>query len=94
MSLYKNLVAEFEKSQLGYATVAIIAQSCIGAVAAMMLLMNDMGAGIKISLLFLVTILCMGFNGAVLVHMKARPTFNILVASLLFSILVIIANLI
>jgi hypothetical protein len=56
--------------------------------------MNHIPAGIKLTLLFLVTILCMAYNGAVLARLSAKATFNLLVMSVLFSILTIVAILI
>jgi len=93
MSLYKNLLAEFKREQTGYASIAIIPQSCIGSVAAMMLLMNGVNQIVNLVLLFLVTILCMAYNGAVLAQLKTKATFNLLILSVVFSCAVIIANL-
>ncbi len=93
LRLYNHLLAEFKRGETGYATIAIIGQSCIGSVAAMMLLMNHMHPLAKMTMLFLVTILCMAYNGAVLARLKSKVTFNILILSVLFSIIVIIANL-
>ncbi|MCK0189822.1 hypothetical protein [Arenibacter sp. F20364] len=92
--LYNLLLNEFKREQTGYSTIAIIGQSCIGSVAAMVVLMNHMNAAIQLPLLFLVTILCMAYNGAVLSRLNAKITFNLLVLSVLFSILTIVGNLI
>tara|TARA_R110000782_G_scaffold8331_1_gene27306 strand:+ start:154 stop:447 length:294 start_codon:yes stop_codon:yes gene_type:complete len=94
MRLYNQLLSEFKREQTGYSTIAIIGQSCIGSVAAMVVLMNHIPAGIKLTLLFLVTILCMAYNGAVLARLSAKATFNLLVMSVLFSILTIVGILI
>lgn len=91
-NMYKRLFMEFKKSQLGYSSIAIIGQSCLGSAAAMVLLMGTMDMILKMILLFLVTILCMAFNGAVLAQLKPVTTFNILILSVTFSILVIIAH--
>lgn len=90
MKLYNQLLNEFKKEQTGYSTIAIIGQSCIGSIAAMVILMNHMPAGLKFTLLFLVTILCMAYNGAVLARLSPKITFNLLVLSVLFSVLTII----
>lgn len=94
MKLYNQLLDEFKREQTGYSTIAIIGQSCIGSVAAMVLLMNHMPTIIKLTLLFLVTIFCMAYNGAVLARLSAKITFNLLVLSVFFSIITIIGNLI
>lgn len=93
MKIYNNLLTEFKREQTGYASIAIIPQSCIGSVAAMLLLMNDWEVFSKLVLLFLVTILCMAYNGAVLAQLKSKAIFNLLIISMVFSCGVIIANL-
>jgi len=94
MKIYYRLLREFKREQTGYSTIAIIGQSCIGSVAAMMLLMNHIPTAVKFTFLFLITIFCMAYNAAVLAQLKTKTTFNILLLSVLFSILTIIANLI
>ncbi len=93
LKIYDSLLAEFKREQTGYASIAIIPQSCIGSAAVMMLLMNDMPTITKMLLLFLVTIFCMAYNGAVLAQLKTKTTFNLLILSIVFSCAVIIANL-
>lgn len=90
---YNTLLAEFKRAQTGYATIAIIGQSCIGSVAAMLLLMSEMQTSVMLTLLFFVTILCMAYNGAVLAQLKSKAVFNLLLLSVSFSILVIIGSL-
>lgn len=89
MKVYDNLLTEFKREQTGYASIAIIPQSCIGAIAAMMLLLNGLTM-INLVLLFVVTMLCMAYNGAVLAQFKSKTTFNLLLLSVIFSCIVII----
>ncbi|WP_373516348.1 hypothetical protein [Pricia sp.] len=91
---YHNLLTEFKKQQMGYATIAIIGQSCLGSIAAMMILMSNVSKIPLLTALFLVTILCMAFNGAVLAQLKSKTIFNLLIASVLFSFLMITVHLI
>lgn len=91
VKLYHSLLEEYKKGQSGYATIGIIGQSCIGSAAVMLLLMSDMATFLKMSLLFLVTILCMAFNGAVLAQLRPKFAFNILIISVLFSCSIIFA---
>ncbi|WP_036383710.1 hypothetical protein [Muricauda sp. MAR_2010_75] len=93
-NMYKRLFKEFKKSQLGYSTIAIIGQSCLGSAAAMVLLMGTMDIILKMILLFFVTIFCMAFNGAVLAQLKPLTTFNLLILSVIFNTLVIFGHLI
>jgi len=94
MKLYINLLEEFKNKQMVYATFGILGSSCIGSVAAMLILMSDAPKGLLLTQLFFVTILCMGFNGAVLAQLKSKIVFNMLLTSLAFSVLIIILNLI
>lgn len=93
IALYQELLEEYKKGQTGYATIAIIGQSCLGSAAAMFLLMSDLSDLPKMGLLFVVTILCMGFNGAVLANLRSKIAFNILILSVLFSLGTILAML-
>lgn len=92
MKLYDTLLREFIKEQMGYATIAIIGQSCLGSVAAMFVLMNDLPVIALLSQLFLVTIFCMAYNGAVLAQLKAKHTFNLLILSVSYSLFTILVN--
>jgi len=94
MKLYNSLLDEFKKQKMGYASIAIIGQSCIGSVAAMLILMSDASKGMLLIQLFFVTILCMGFNGAVIAQQKTNIIFNLLLISVAFSIFIITINLI
>jgi len=89
---HKNLVAEYKKGHLGYASIAIIGQSCLGAIAAMYILKTDHSDIWGLFQLFLVTAGCMAFNGDVLTHQKAQFTINLLIISLALSIALIILN--
>ncbi|MBO0340271.1 hypothetical protein J0654_01390 [Muricauda lutimaris] len=92
--IYDRGYHEFKKNQLGYSTIAIIGQSCLGSAAAMVLLMGSMDMVLKMILLFLVTILCMAFNGAVLAQLKPLTTFNLLILSIVFNTMVILFHII
>lgn len=92
LKVYHNLLTEFKREQMGYASIAIIPQSCLGAVAVMMLLLSGLTL-INLILLFVVTMFCMTYNGAVLAQLKSKTTFNLLILSVVFSCIVIIAHL-
>ncbi|MCG9971576.1 hypothetical protein [Christiangramia crocea] len=91
MKLYTKLYEDFEEMYLGYAALAIIASSCLGSVAAMLILMNGHGFWNMVEL-FLVVSVCMGFNAGVLAQLKTKVVFNSLIISLAVSIILIIAN--
>ena len=92
-SIYNNLLAEFKRGEIGYSTIAILGQSCLGSIAVILLLMNDMPTVIKMVQLFLVTVFCMAFNGAVLAQLKSKITFDLLIAAISVSGFIIIMNL-
>lgn len=92
--LHNRIFNEFKRGQMGYSTIAIIGQSCLGSAAAMVLLMGKLDKLPTMVLLFLVTILCMAFNGAVLAQLKPLTTFNLLLASVIFNVMVIFAHII
>ncbi|WP_047414457.1 hypothetical protein [Cellulophaga sp. Hel_I_12] len=92
MNLYHHLFTEFKGKQLGYSAIAIIGQSCLGSIAAMLILKS---AAPKVALLlelFLVTMVCMSFNAAVLAQLKPKITFNLLLLSVAFSIAIIASH--
>ena len=94
MKLYHTLLTEFKDKQMAYAPIAILGQSCTGSIAAMLILMSDVSKGMLLTQLFLVTILCMLFNGSVLAQQKSKDIFNLLLASVAFSIFIITIHLI
>lgn len=92
MKLYNDYLNEYKSGLLGYSTLAIIGQSCLSSVAVMLILMR----GIEISQMIqlsLVTIFCMAYNGAILSQQKAKTSFNILIISIVISVITIIVNL-
>ena len=91
MNLYKNYLKEYESGLTGYSTIAIIGQSCLGSVAVMYLLMNGISTFETIQL-FLVTIVCMFYNAAIISQQKAKISFNTLIFSIMTSILILIIN--
>lgn len=78
---------------LAHATLGIIASSCLGSIAAMLVLMKG-HAFINMFELFLIVVVCMGFNASVLAQMKPKFVFNTLIVSLSVSTLLIFINLI
>ncbi|WP_235932924.1 MULTISPECIES: hypothetical protein [Flagellimonas] len=92
--IHHQWFTEFKKGQMGYATIAIIGQSCLGSAAAMVLLMGTLDTAIQMTLLFFVTILCMAFNGAVLAQLRPLTTFNLLIMSVVFNTLVVLFHII
>lgn len=92
MALYNKYLKVFEKSFYLYISFGILLSSCIGGVAAMLVLMNGTGP-IEMVELFLITCVAMGYNTAVLANLKPRITYNILIGSVAVSALIILINL-
>ena len=93
MKIYQRLPADFNELYLGYASIGIIASSCIGSVAAMLILMNG-HTFINMFELFLVVSVCMGFNATVLAQMSHKFVFNSLIISIFTSLFFIVINII
>lgn len=91
MSIYQKYYQVFEKGFIGYSTMGILSQSCMGSVAAMTILQNGTNLWEMIQLFFVI-VSCMMFNGAVLSQQKPRLVFNILLWSVSISVLVIAIN--
>ncbi|GAA4275626.1 hypothetical protein [Aquimarina mytili] len=93
MKIYQEYLEEYENGIIGYTPLAIIGQSCLGSVAAMFILMNGNSIA-QMSQLFIVTIMCMFYNGAILSQQKPKISFNLLIVSVVFSIIITIFNLV
>ncbi|HET8810788.1 MAG TPA: hypothetical protein VFM65_11065 [Flavobacteriaceae bacterium] len=91
MELYNRLYRDFESLFLGYATLAIILNSCVGGAAAMVILMNGHDFG-QMAQLFLAVSACMWYNTTILADMKPKFVFNSLLASLGICIVLLIVN--
>ncbi|WP_424493063.1 hypothetical protein [Salinimicrobium sp. GXAS 041] len=91
MKLYKVLYEDFENLFVGYAALAIILSSCVGAAAAMLILMNghDM---VQMTQLLIVVGVCMWYMASVLAQMKPKFVFNSLIVSLVVSTILIFVN--
>ncbi len=91
MKLYNQLYEDFEELFVGYSALAVILSSCIGSAAALVILMNGHDV-IQMVQLFLVVIVCMGYNATVLANLKPKIVFNALILSLTVSIFLIAYN--
>ena len=91
MSTYARVFGEFEQSFMGATTVAVLAQSCLGGIAAMAVLMNGTSVGQMIQL-FMVVCCCIGFNGAVLSQQKPKVVFNILIVGVIVNVILATVN--
>lgn len=93
MTLYKNTLADFNNNYIGFATLIVIGQSCLGSVAAMNILKNGTSA-LQMLQLAVIVLICMLVNTSILAQMKHKVVLNLTITSVFFSILFIFLNLI
>jgi hypothetical protein len=91
MTLYQKTFEDFKRGYLGFATLAIIGQSCLGSAAAMYILKNG-NSVLQMFQLALIVIVCMVVNGAILAQQKPKIVFNLIITSVLASVLMIVLN--
>ncbi|WPR71913.1 hypothetical protein SLW70_01940 [Flavobacterium sp. NG2] len=91
MTTYNNLFRTFDDNFIGFATMVVLAQSCLGGVAAMSVLANGTSIGqmIQLTIVVLISILT---NTSILAQMKHKTIFNLTLASLVVNTLLIIIN--
>lgn len=91
MRLYNTLYKDFEELYVGYSAVAIILSTCLGAAAAMVILMNGHDL-LQMFQLFVVVAVCMTYMVTVLAQLKAKFVFNTLILSLVVSTVLLLLN--
>lgn len=91
MRLYNRLYKDFEDLFVGYSAVAIILTTCVGAAAAMVILMNGHDF-MQMLQLFVVLVGAMTYLVSVLAQMKPKFVFNSLILSLVLSGILLLIN--
>ena len=91
MTFYQKQLSDFTKDFYAGASTGIIVSSCMGSIAAMLILMNghDLADMIQLGL---IVVVCMWYNASVLAQLKPKFVFNSLIASLLVSTTFILLN--
>ncbi|WP_034923859.1 hypothetical protein [Gillisia sp. CAL575] len=92
MTIYNKQLSEFKRDFFAGATTGILVSSCLGSIAAMLILINGHTA-IDMIQLGLVVVACMWYNASVLAQLKARFVFNSLIVSIVLSISFILIKL-
>ena len=85
MTVYNNTFAKFNQNFFGSITLSILAQSCLGGIAAMSVLANGTSLTQMIQLAIIVFI-CILTNTSILAQMTAKFIFNIIAISMASSI--------
>jgi len=93
MKMYQTTLKEFTEKFFVYMTLGVIASSCLGSVAAMLVLMSGTGIA-EIVQMSLVVGVCMWYNASALAQLKPKFVFNSLLLSLLLSSLLVLFHLI
>ncbi|GAA4759841.1 MULTISPECIES: hypothetical protein [Flavobacterium] len=91
MTLYQKTFQDFERGYLGFTTLAIIGQSCLGGAAAMYILQNGVSLFQMIQLT-MVVLACSFVNGAILSQQKHKLVFDLIIISVVVSVLTILLN--
>lgn len=91
MKLYDKFFHDFKKDYILFIPLSIIFQSCLGSIAAMFILMNSIKTFHFVELTFCV-IFAMAYNGAIFAQIKINWVFNLLLATLLIDVVLIIIN--
>ncbi|MFN2260722.1 MAG: hypothetical protein ABR595_01480 [Psychroflexus sp.] len=86
MNLVKRLSDDFEKYYIANSILGIIVSSCLGSIAAMMIL-ADGNTIFHVVHLSWIVIICMIYNAAVLVGFKSKLVFLLQVVSVLSSVI-------
>lgn len=91
MTLYNTTLVNFDKGYMGFATLGIIAQSCLGGAAAMYILSNGTSL-VQMIQLGLIVFASMFANTSILAQMSHKTVFNLIITSVLLSISLILVN--
>ncbi|UFH47531.1 hypothetical protein LNP27_05700 [Flavobacterium galactosidilyticum] len=91
MSLYQKTLADFNNNFIGFSTLIVIGQSCLGSAAAMNILRNGTSL-IQMFQLGVIVLICMFVNCAILAQMKHKVIFNLTILSVISSVFFIIIN--
>ena len=92
MSIYQHSIRRIEQGIFGFVAGAVLAQSCLGSVASMLILQNGVSLP-QMFQLFLAVVVTMTFNGAVLSNQKANILLPLLIISAAVNTILAIINL-
>lgn len=85
MGLYKKYLTDFSGMYYVNAVLGILASSCIGSIAAMLILEAG-SSGFEVFQLATVVAVAMWYNASVLAQLKPKFVFNSLIVSLIVSV--------
>ena len=91
MTLYQKKLTDFNNNFIGFATLIVIGQSCLGSAAAMNILKNGTSI-LQMVQLGIIVLICMLVNTSILAQMKHKVIFNLTIISVISSIFFIFIN--
>ena len=91
MTLYNKTLTDFNNNFIGFATLIVIGQSCLGSAAAMNILRNGTSL-VQMFQLGIIVLICMLVNTSILAQMKHKVIFNLTILSVILSISLIFIN--
>lgn len=91
MTLYHKTLTDFNNNFIGFATLIVIGQSCLGSAAAMNILRNGTSL-VQMFQLGIIVLICMLVNTSILAQMKHKVIFNLTILSVILSISLIFIN--
>ena len=94
MNILNHYRDDFRKNYILYIPLSIILQSCLGSIATMFILMNSTRGTFHFFELTLCVVFAMGYNAVIYAQLKNKTIFNILIATLLVHVSLIIINMI
>lgn len=83
--LYSNLLNSFKQNYIGYATLGLLFQSCLGGVTSMLILHQPNGILKSVQLLVVVS-LCMAYNASMMAGLSKKVVLNLLLASVIINL--------
>ncbi|MFH6943482.1 hypothetical protein ACHRV1_25970 [Flavobacterium aquidurense] len=91
MKIYNETFENFSNNYTVSATMAVIGQSCLGAVAAICVLSNGTSV-VQMVQLTIIVFANMFANTSIIAQMSHKTVFNTIISTVLFSLLFIIIN--
>lgn len=91
MTLYQKTLVDFQKSYFLFAALVIIAQSCLGGIAAMYILENG-NAIPQMLQLGMIVMTCTFVNVGILAQLTPKTIFNLTIFSVILSLIAIVMN--
>lgn len=91
-TIYAKINTEWNENFIGYSALAIILSTCVGSIAVMTTMMQGNGIAQMIQIFFVVAA-CSAHNASILTVQKPKLVLNLLMISLIVSLLTIAVGL-